>query len=290
MKTHQVLLLSFVMLCSRAVSGQTNELIKLDTRLYGNSALFSSFTTARVAIPLYRNNKHVWVLSPEFKSLQTRTTDSVEATHYNRFSLRLAGQRSVGNDWNMQWLAMSSIGPAFDTKNDLILNTAIRFSQTRSNLTYTFGLAYSYRYRNNILTPVVGLVWKPEEHWLFSAKLPALLRIAHTVNPGWEVGAAYSGNGLSSLTNGSNPDFLWMRERNLLLTTGFRLTRFGWVTCAAGYTLKRSLKTYQLPEHPIWTLKTNWGEPRLTPTSEYNESGFMAQLGISFRMGRGFAK
>jgi hypothetical protein len=290
MKTHQVLLLFIVLFCSRAVSGQTNELIKLDTRIYDNSALFSTSSTVRLAIPLQRNNTQMWMLSPEFKSLQTRTTDSLEASRYNRFSLRLVGQRTLPKAWKMQWLALTSIGSGFTTTNDLIVNAALRFGQTRSNITYTFGLAYSYRYRNNILTPVAGIVWKPEENWLISAKLPAMIRMTHTVKPGWEVGAEYAGNGLSSLLNSGDLAFMWMRERNLLLTTGFRLTRYGWVTCAAGYTLKRSLKTYQLPEHPIWTLKTNWGEPRLTPTSEYNESGFMAQIGISFRMGRDFAK
>lgn len=265
---------------------QMYEAMAVDFTTYTGSSIYSESGAIRFAIPIVRQGNNRLLLSPEYKFFNTKNIDDISANYYNRFGLRLAWQYKMNESWKLQWVAMPSFSSLFGHKNDILFNTIFRANYKVSDFTYTLGIAYSYRYMNNIFTPVAGVVWKPADKLTLSAKLPLNLKVLYNVKPSWDMGLELSGGGISSLSESESYDFLWIHERNLFLTSDFKLYKNWWFSCSAGYVLKRTLKTYELPENPVWTLKINIGEPGLTPINAYNETGFVARIGLKFKMGR----
>lgn len=265
---------------------QMYEAMAVDFTPYTGSSIYSESGVIRFAIPIVRKGNNRLFLSPEYKFFNSKSIDDIPAKYYNRFGLRLAWQYKMNENWKLQWVAMPSFSSLFENNNDILFNTIFRANYKVSDFTYTLGIAYSYRYMNNILTPVAGVVWKPSEKWTLSARLPLNLKVLYNVKPSWGMGVELSGGGISSLSENESYDFLWIHERNLYLTSDFKLYKNWWFSCSAGYALKRTLKTYELPEYPVWTLKVNIGEPSLTPINVYNETGFVTRVGLKFKLGR----
>ncbi len=268
------------------VYGQLYEAMAVDFTPYTGNSMFSESGVVRLAIPVVRKGNNSLFLSPEYKFFNTKSVDNISANYYDRFGFRLAWQYKISDGWKFQWVAMPSFSSIFDGNNDMLFNTIFKANYKASDFTYTLGIAYSYRYRNNIFTPVAGIVWKPEEKWTLSAKIPLNLRVLYNVKPSCDMGMELSGGGISSLSGNESYDFLWIHERNLFLTSDFKLYKNWWFSCSAGYTLKRTLKTYELPDSPVWTFKVNIGEPGLTPIDVYNETGVVARVGLKLKLER----
>jgi len=286
MKKFIIAVLICCWLVANDVYAQKYEAMAVDFSAYGGSSMFSESGAVRLAIPIVRKGSSRLLLSPEYKFFNTKNKEDIPANYYDRFSLRLAWQYRVSDGWKLQWVAMPSFSSPFNENNDILFNTIFRANYSASGFTYSFGVAYSYRYRNNILTPVAGIVWKPTDKWTLSAKVPLNFKVIHNVKPSWDLGMELSGGGISSLSENESFDFLWIHERNLFISSDFKLYKNWWLSCSVGYAFKRTLKTYELPESSVWTLKVNIGEPGLTPVDVYTETGFIARAGIKFKLGR----
>ncbi len=287
MKTKKiVLIVVLVSLTNLKVLSQSNEAMAIEYSSYTGSALLKESGKFIFAVPVFHSGNSRLFLLPEYKFIYGNAFDIIPENYYHQLSLRWAWQYKINRAWRLQWVGMPALTSPFEDNQAVLFNTIFRANYKAGHLLCSFGLAYSYRYKNNIIIPVAGVAWQPNEHWTIHVKFPVNMNVQYKINRVFNVGLGIAGNGLSSLVENQNYDFLWIHERNLSLYSDVKLYKNWWLSGSFGYALKRTLKTYSMPENAIWTIKSNLGEPGLIPINEFSEPGFVAKIGIKFKLER----
>lgn len=268
-----------------SVIGQEMEVMALEYSPYPGSAWFSESGKINLGYPLWKGEKSGLILSPEYKFMSGRNHSNLYPDYYDQLSLRFAWQYKIDAFWRFQWIVMPSVTACFSDHTAFLFNNVFRVVHKTEFITYTAGIAYSHRYANNIITPVAGFMWQPNKQWLFTARLPLNVQIQHKINKIFNLGFELSGNGMSSMSNQASYGFLWIHERNAVFFSDVRLFKNLWFTFGGGYTLSRTVKTFEWPEKDVWTVKFNLGEPGLHPFSDEKENGLFLNMGIKLKTG-----
>lgn len=252
---------------------------------YGSSSFLSESARVQFAVPVFKMGKSGLLISPEYKFVESRPVDEIVAGFYQQLSVRWFWQYKLDEIWKIQWIGMPAVTSPFEAQPSFLFNTMLRTAYKTGQFQCFLGLAYSYRYDNNIFTPVAGFSWTSVDGWNISARVPVNIKIQRRINPFWDLGFELRGNGISSTTTNTRlSDFLWIHEKNMLVFSDIKIYRNWWFTGSIGYAVERTLKTYAMPEKQLWTVKLNIGEPGVNPLTEYSENGFLAKLGIKFKL------
>lgn len=259
------------------------EAVVLKYEPYRTSSIFNQSGKVLFGLPIYKSGKSHYILSPEYRFFSTETNEFLSTQFLNQISFRFVWQYKLENNWRIQWLAVPVVTSPFTDKTGFIFNNVFKFNKTNSVFGYSFGIAYSLRYKNNIISPIVGFTWNPSNDWNLVGRVPIYIRIQHRLNPDLFVGAELSGNGISSLSTSSDYDFVWLHERNVGLFADWKLYKKWWLSATIGYSLNRTIKTYNLPDKNIWTIKTIFGEPGTEPISQLLEKGLIINVGVKYK-------
>ncbi|MDD3078613.1 MAG: DUF6268 family outer membrane beta-barrel protein [Paludibacter sp.] len=267
------------------VFGQKPDIVAAEFTPYGKSSFLMESGQVQFAVPVFKMEKNGLFISPEYKFVRSQAVNGMEAGFYQQLSVRWFWQYKLNDIWKIQWIGMPTVTSPFETQPSFLFNTMLRTAYKTGQFQCFLGLAYSYRYDNNIFTPVAGFSWTSVDGWNISARVPVNIKIQRRINPFWNLGLELRGNGISSTTTNTGlSDFLWIHEKNMLLFSDIKIYKNWWFTGSIGYAVERTLKTYAMPEKQLWTVKLNIGEPGVNPLMEYRENGFLAKLGIKFKL------
>jgi hypothetical protein len=274
----------FLILASNRIKAQGDEAVVLEYDMYRASSIFNQSGKVLFGVPIYRSGKSTFLLSPEYKFFSTETNELLSAGYLNQVSFRFVWQYKLENNWRMQWLSVPVVTSPFTDKTGFLFNNALRFNKTNAVFGYSFGIAYSRRYKNNIISPIAGFTWNPSNDWNIVGRVPVYFKVQHRLNPNLFVGAELSGNSITSLSTSPDYDFVWLHERNLGLFTDWKLYKKWWLSGMLGYSLNRSIKTYNLPDRNVWTMKTTLGEPGNEPLNQLHEKGLIINIGLKYKL------
>lgn len=283
MKTKLVLLFFVSLLTVLTIKAQ-NEAMAIEFTPYGTNAMVNQSGKFQFAIPVLKWGNQRLFFAPEYKFISGKLIDIVPANYYDQLSLRMAWQYKINETWKLQYVMMPAITSVLTHESSFLFNTIFRATYKYENITVNTGVAYSYRYKNNILTPVVGIMWNTNKKLTINAGLPFNLKLNYMPTYRWYTGFEISGNSISALSGKYGYDFVWLHEKTMFLYSDIKLYRNLWLSLAAGYTFKRTLKTYQLPDQSIWTVKIKIGEPGSEPVTAYEENGLSFRAGIKFKI------
>lgn len=263
---------------------QNGELLVIDFQQYGQSSVFNQSGKISMAFPLLNLSQSKIFIAPEYKFFTNPENELLTQSCYQQLSVRFGYQYKPGEFWKLQWMLVPVITSPFSEISGLLFNSALRLNRNYSHFSYYFGIAYSYRYMNNIITPVMGLYWQPSDAWSLSGRLPVYCKIQHKLNPRLYAGVELAGNGISAQTESEQYDYVWIRERNIGLFAGWKVVGNWWLEGSVGYTVSRKIKSYQFSDDQNWTIKLDIGEPGIKPVNELNEHGLMCKTVLKYRL------
>lgn len=260
-----------------------DEAVVLKYEPYRTSSIFNQSGKVLFGIPVCKSGGQLFIVSPEYKFFSTESSEIVSKEFLNQLSLRFVWQYRFEKNWRVQWMAVPVITSPLSDNTGFIFNNVFKVNKINPVFGYFFGVAYSYRYKNNIISPIAGFTWNPSNDWNLVGRVPVYLRIQHRLNPNLFIGTELSGNGISSLSTNSDYDFVWLHERNLGLFADWKLYKKWWLSATIGYSINRTIKTYNLPDENIWTIKTTLGEPGIEPISQFREKGLIVNIGVKYK-------
>jgi hypothetical protein len=269
---------------SNQLRAQGNETVMLEYEPYRASSIFNQSGKVLFGVPVYKSSRSLFFISPEYKFFFTKSNELLSAEFLNQVSLRFVWQYQFEKSWKIQWLGVPVVTSPLSNKTGLILNNLLKIDKTHPILGYFIGIAYSQRYRNNIISPMAGFNWNPTNDWNLVGRVPLYLSLRHKLNTSLYMGVELSENNISSLSKNTDYDFVWLHERNLGLISDWKLYKKWWLSGMVGYSLNRSLTTYKLPSKSIWTIKTTLGEPGNEPLNQLHEKGFIVNIGVKYKL------
>lgn len=240
---------------------------------------------AGIAVPLVRQEKWMLAVSPGYKYQALEQHDFVTDNSLQELSSRTILQYKASGNTRWQWIIAPSWSDSFTNRAGWTFSSALIFSKMNPVFSYSLGLAYSHRYKNNFLIPVFHLQWKPVENWTFSGRMPLNLNVRYAPSFRWNYGVEISNSVISGVSANQNYDWLWIRERSLALFANRRLAGNWWICPSVGYTFSRQIRSYALPEHYTWSVSGNFGQVKSDIVNEANERGAFLQLGLKYTLG-----
>jgi|GEM_PF-3420223 hypothetical protein len=253
------------------------------TPLQGGDFAGQSFQAA-IAVPIVRQEKWMFAFSPGYKYQELVQHDFVTDPSLQELSSRMMLQYKTSRNTRWQWIVSPSFSNPFSHRSGWTFNSALIFSKANPVFSYSLGLAYSHRYKNNFLIPIFRLHWKPVEKWTFSGRIPMNLDVQYSPTLNWRCGAEISNNTISGESRNDRYDWLSVREKSLAFYANRKLFGNWWLCPSAGYTFSRQIRSYTLPEHDSWSISGNFGQIKSDIVDEANERGAFLKVGFKYTL------
>ncbi|RKD90245.1 DUF6268 family outer membrane beta-barrel protein [Mangrovibacterium diazotrophicum] len=244
----------------------------------------------QLAFPVLRRQTDQLVLAPRYQFLNLDDGFPFSEQRFYELSLNTVWRHTINESWS--WVAL--IMPAFSSSTDelsmnsFVWTSGLSFTRLQNrHFSYRLGVIYANRFKSNLIVPMLGFHWIPNDHFELNADLPMRLRVQWLVAGGLKMGLVASSNRQISHVSGyADFDYLWFREQNLSWFTDLRMIRKWWLSCQAGYSFKRELKLYQKPEQATWEVGANLTPSKVDPFFEYADEGFFLKVGIAYQLTR----
>lgn len=244
-----------------------------------------------LVVPLFMSEKNQLVFSPQYRFLNTGDVFPMDDRHFYPVSTRLAWRHKLNEKWSLSWLATSSLASATGdySSGGLMWFSGIRVAYIQSpKFLYQFGLAYSYRFSNHIIVPLLGFKWKPAPRLVVSGNLPFRVQAQWESSSKTVTGLFFRGERFTAhIPDASGYDYFWFRERNIGWEGGIKTFCNFWLTTEVGYSLKRNFNIYTEPETPKWSFATQFIRPEEGAVFEHKDNGFYVKFGIVYRIHKG---
>jgi len=240
-----------------------------------------------LAVPLLISEKNLVLLSPQYKFLSSEAVFPIDYIHFYQGSLRFAWRHKLNEKWSSTLITVPSLASANGnfSSDGLMWFSGIRLAHIQNpSFLYYFGLAYSYRFSNNIIVPLLGFKWKPAPDLIIAGDLPFRAQLQWEANSKITTEILFRGERFTAyIPDSPESDYFWFRERNLGWEGSIKTFRNFWLTTEIGYSLKRNFNLYTEPETPKWSFAAQFIRPEEGAVFEHNENGFYAKFGIVYR-------
>lgn len=240
-----------------------------------------------LAAPIFISEKNQLVFSPQYRFLNTGDAFPMGDRHFYQVSTRFAWRHKLNEKWSFAWLATSSLASATGnySSGGLMWFSGIRVAYIQSPaFLYQFGLAYSYRFSNHIIVPLLGFKWKPAPHLVISGNLPFRTQVQWEPHSKIVTGLFFRRERFTAhIPNAPGYDYFWFREKNIGWEGSIKTFRNFWLTTEIGYSLKRNFNIYTEPETPKWSFSTQFIRPKERAVFEHKDDGFYVKFGIIYR-------
>jgi hypothetical protein len=269
------------------VYAQINSPLSFELNSIRPGSEINSLGSFHLAVPLYISEKNQFAFSPQYRFLNTGNTFPMNDRHFSQLSTRFAWRHKLSEKWSSALLASSSLASANKNfpSSGLMWFSGVRLAHIQNpSFLYYFGLAYSYRFSNHIIVPLLGFKWKPASGLIIAGDLPFRAQLQLEPNLKITTGLLFRGERFTAhISDTPKSDYFWFRERNIGWEGSIKTFRNFWLTTEIGYSLKRDFNIYTEPETPKWSFATQFIRPEEGAVFEYNENGFYVKFGIKYR-------
>ncbi len=286
--TQYIVILIFFFI-SAYVSAQGFDIMKLESRPFLGNSKIEGIERLELKVPLLLRENNQFILAPNSQLMHLDHSFPFDENRFYSLNMPMIWQHRMTEKFNVVFLFMPSLSATTGNYSNeaLIWTGGLSFAlNSKRKFNWQLGVLYSYRYKNNLIVPLIGFRWSQRGKINISASFPNRLGASWNFSKNMLLGLRMDNNTVSTfIPRYDDFDYSWFQERNIIPYTDIRIYKKLWFRLDVGYTYKRDMKLYKMPEENQWGFGANFNNNSTESVWENSEIGLFVNFGIVLKAG-----
>ncbi len=281
------ILFSLTLLCSivtTIVSGQGRDIIKIESKWNSDLSHIKSLENIELKVPALIQEKNQIIFSPNAQILNLDHSFPFEDHSFYSLNIPMIWQKPLLEKYKTGFIFIPSLSSAIGdySHNAFVWTGGLYFSlNNHRKFNWQVGVLYSYRYKNNLIVPLIGFRWSQNEGINITANFPRRFGVDWDISKNMLLGLRVDNNSFSTLIPEKEDfDYAWYQERSVIPYTDIKLFKGLWFRFDLGYSYSRDFKLYKMPDENKWSFGANFNNNSTDAVWELSENGFSMNFAI----------